>query len=63
MKSVLVPIACRSVETKEGLDHEQQGLYVCVIWGAVRHIQERPALVELLDMRTPEVIPIRGPKP
>ena len=60
MQRVLVPIACRSVETKEGLGHNEHAHYVHCIWSAIMLIQERPALVELLDMRTPEVIPIRG---
>ena len=58
MQMVLVPIACRSVGNKEDLISEEISGSMYGIWGAVRLVQDSPSLVKLLDMRTPEVIPI-----
>ena len=58
MQIVLIPIACRSVGNKEGLTHEEYSHIVRSIWVAIMLIQRSPNLVKLLDMRTPEVIPI-----
>jgi len=55
---VLVPIACRAIVNKQGMTDMEISRIVLGIWSVIQLIQERPTLVELLDMRTPEVIPI-----
>ena len=58
MQIVLVPIACRSVGEKEGLTQKELSCIMHVTWNAIMPIQRSPTLVKLLDMRTPEVIPL-----
>ena len=60
MRMLLVPFTCRAIGNKQGLTEMQ---YSRAIWSAIMHIQESPTMVELLEKRTPEVIPIRGPEP
>ena len=58
MQMVLVPITCRAIGNKQGLTDLDRSHIVRGIWSVIMHIQESPTMVELLDMRTPEVIPI-----
>ena len=46
------------MENKEGLTQKKLAHLMRGIWVAIMLILESPTLVKLLDMRTPEVIPI-----
>ena len=58
MQIVLVLIARRAIGKKQGLTDFHCSQIVRGIWRNIMQIQESPTLVKLLDMRTPEVIPI-----